>query len=98
MLAVGENTPARLRFGNTGTGLYALAKDFTMERSADGTTFTAVGPKTNLPANIQVYAFPPTLRFTRQGLATSTASFYLFNDRNAWKTVSVNTLGRVTIQ
>lgn len=98
MLAVGENTPARIKFGNSATGLFALASDFTVERSADGVTFQAVGSKVKLPKNVQVYAFPPSLRFNRQGLATSTAAFYIFNHLNSWKIVSVNSLGRVTIQ
>ncbi len=94
MKAVGENVYCRVRFATGDSG-----GSYWLERSNDGTTYSVDGVTTQLPQQVWFSALPEVIpSFNRLGVGTGTSVIGLVNSKGQSKTVSINLLGKVTIQ
>jgi len=89
MQAIGQNSFVRIRFLNS--------TQYVRETSPDGVNYTAVGGTVTLPAGI--YAVSDgilTTAFNKSGMALMVTTIVL-GGGSGQKTVSTNSLGRVTV-
>lgn len=94
MKAVGENIFCRIRASTT-----AGSHRYWIERSDNGVDYAMVGTPTYLPKGISFRIIPPQLpSFNRMGIGTTSTAITVENRIGQAKTVSVNVLGRVSVQ
>jgi prepilin-type N-terminal cleavage/methylation domain-containing protein len=94
MKAVGENVYCRVRFAAGESG-----STYWLERSNDGTTYSLDGVTAQLPRQVSFSGLPDVIpSYNRLGVGTGTSVIQLVNAKGQTKTVSINLLGKVTIQ
>ena len=98
MKAIGENLYVRVQFGSNSVGSLAQGNTYRLAISSDGTTYTSFGDPVQLPAGVSFYALPTQVSFSGQGFATAPATLWAYNHRYQWRVVTVNSLGKVTVQ
>ncbi|GIW45054.1 MAG: hypothetical protein KatS3mg077_2336 [Candidatus Binatia bacterium] len=98
MKAVGENRYVRVQFGTQSFGSVAQGSVYRLSTSSDGVNFTQDGPAVSLPRGVAFYAFPQQVDFNRQGLANTPVTLWTYNDAYQWRVISMNSIGRVTVQ
>ncbi|MBI3785534.1 MAG: prepilin-type N-terminal cleavage/methylation domain-containing protein [Deltaproteobacteria bacterium] len=103
MKAIGENAYIRVRFTNATSSNPAPNQQgaaFWLEKSTDsGANYLADGATQYLPNGTAFNSIPSAyLVFTRQGLTSQAASISIRNSTGSTKTISVTTMGRVTVQ
>ncbi|GBD24712.1 hypothetical protein HRbin30_00025 [bacterium HR30] len=98
MKAIGENVHVRVRFGAQSFGSIGFGSTYQVSTSTDGVTFTSVGPPSSIAAGVNFYAFPQEVQFNRQGLASAPLTLWLYNQSYQWRVVTMNSIGRVTVQ
>lgn len=88
MQAVAQNKFVRVRFTDSGT--------YVLETSQDGGTYEAAGGTVSLPDGVNLVSDGATsLTFNRQGFVQNNMALSIQNP-NGQKTISMNSIGRVT--
>jgi len=88
MQAVAQNTYVRVRFPGDGT--------YILETSQDGGSYAAYSPTISLPNGVSVVASGNgAMTFNRQGFIQNNAPLVVHN-ANGERTISINSIGRVT--
>lgn len=88
MQAIGQNSFVRIRFLNS--------TQYVRETSSDGVNYTAVDSTMTLPGGISAVSEGTTTSFNKSGMAVAVTTIVLAGGRER-KTVSTNSLGRVTV-
>lgn len=98
MKAIGENLYVRVQFGGQSAGYLGFGSTYQVSTSSDGVTFTNVGSPASLPQGVNFYAFPQQIQFNRQGLANAPLTVWTYNQSYDWRVVTMNSIGKVTVQ
>ena len=88
MQAIGQNSFVRIRFLNS--------TQYVRETSVDGVNYFAVDSTMTLPGGISAVSERPTTSFNKSGMALTVTTIVL-GGGSGQKTVSTNSLGRVTV-
>jgi prepilin-type N-terminal cleavage/methylation domain-containing protein len=93
MESVGQDVYCRVRFANATNG-----GQYWEERSSDGVNYSVEGVVSQLPSGFS-FGLPEILpSFNPQGLGLGTSTITVANSSGQSKTITVNALGKVTVQ
>ena len=98
MKAIGENLYVRVQFGSNNVGTLGQGNTYQLAVSNDGTTYTNFGQPVALPSGVSFYALPSQVSFNRQGFASAPTTVWAYNYRYQWRVVTLNSLGKATVQ